>query len=205
MSLSILMLILIITVVVSLNAMNNNSLKDKMMFIPYNCKHYKESYRVISHVVVHADFSHLLFNMMSLYFLGASLENQLIFEYGFMKGEFHFFVLYIAGALFSTIIPFARNQDNPNYRALGASGAVSSIVFAFILWNPTVKLSLMFIPIPMPAYVFGALYLGFEYYMDKKGNTGIAHDAHLGGAIFGIIYILIINIEKGKELLSLFF
>ncbi len=205
MTFSLLTIILIVTVIVSLRAMNDNNLKEKMMFIPYLCKHQNQSYRIFSHILIHADITHLLFNMMSFFFLGEILELDLISKYGFFQGELHFLIIYLLGAMFATIIPFARHHDHSHYRSLGASGAVSAIIFAFILWNPTVELSLMFIPIPIPAYLFGALYLGFEYYMDKKGNTGIAHDAHLGGAIFGVLYILIINIEKGKDLLNLFF
>lgn len=205
MSFTLLTIILIITVIVSLNAFKDEHLKEKMMFIPYLCKHENQSYRIFSHILIHADIPHLIFNMMSLYFLGNILEKQLIYQYGIVKGEVHFLVLYLLGAMFATIIPYMRHHEHSNYRSLGASGAVSAVVFAFILWNPTTQLSLMFIPIPLPAYIFGALYLGFEYYMDKKGNTGIAHDAHLGGAIFGVLYILIINIDKGKDLLHLFF
>jgi membrane associated rhomboid family serine protease len=78
------------------------------------------------------------------------------------------------------------------------------VIFAAILWNPGMQLRLFFIPIDIPAYVFGPLYLLYEYFADKRGNTGIAHDAHIGGALFGILYVLIINIDKGKEFFSYF-
>ncbi|MFK7786217.1 MAG: rhomboid family intramembrane serine protease, partial [Crocinitomicaceae bacterium] len=107
--------------------------------------------------------------------------------------------------LFATIVPYIRNKDNPGYRSLGASGAVSAVIFAAILWNPEMRLSLFFIPIAIPAYIFGPLYLLFEFYMDKRGGGRIAHDAHIGGAIFGVLYVLIINIDKGKEFINLFF
>ena len=204
MTLTALTLIMIATILVSLNAMNNEELKDRMMFIPYISKNDKQSYRIFSHMFVHADFQHLVFNMMSLYFLGSALEYELIFQFGFLKGEINFVLLYLLGGLFSTLIPYARNHDNPIYRSLGASGAVSAVVFAFIIWNPFAEL-LIFFAIPMPAWLFGVLYLAFEIWSDKKGNTGIAHDAHIGGAIFGVIFILIINIEKGKDLLNLVF
>jgi membrane associated rhomboid family serine protease len=126
-------------------------------------------------------------------------------EYGTVSGELHFIVLYILGGVFATLIPYMRNQDNIHYRSLGASGAVSAIIFAAIIWNPTMQLGLLFIPIPIPAYIFGPLYLAFEYWADRKGGTGIAHDAHIGGAIFGVLYVLIINIDKGKEFFSLIF
>lgn len=208
MTLNILTLILLLTVVISMMAFNNKSLMDKMMFIPYDCKHNSNYVRILSHILIHADYGHLLFNMISLYYLGNSLLNYpggLVWEFGVIGGQVHFLVLYILGGLFATVIPFGRNQDNPNYRSLGASGAVSAVIFAAIIWEPSMKLNLMFIPIDIPAYVFGPLYLLYEFYQDKRGNTGIAHDAHIGGAIFGVIYVLIINIDKGTEFINYIF
>jgi membrane associated rhomboid family serine protease len=167
-------------------------------------------------MLIHADYMHLGFIMLSLYLLGGVFldfssprpdlfDNGLMQTYGELKGQFHFVALYILGGLFGTLIPYIRNYDNPSYSSLGASGAVSAVIFAAILWNPTLELNLMFIPIGIPAYIFGPVYLLYEYYADTKGNTGIAHDAHIGGAIFGIVYVLIINIDKGKEFLGNFF
>lgn len=205
MSFTLLTIILIVTIIVSLNAFKDNALMDKLIYSPYRAKHYREHYRALSHILIHADSTHLIFNMMSLYFLGSMLENEFMFQFGSMNGELHFLILYILGGLFATLIPYIRNQDNPNYRSLGASGAVSAVIFGAIIWNPTMELGILFIPIPIPAYIFGPLYLAFEYWADKRGNTGIAHDAHIGGAIFGILYILIINIDKGKEFFNIIF
>ncbi len=204
MTISALTIIMIATVFVSLNVMNKDGLKNKLMFIPYLSKNEKQSYRIFTHMFIHGDFQHLAFNMMSLYFLGSALEIELINEFGIVKGEIHFVSLYFIGGLFSTLIPYARNHNNPSYRSLGASGAVSAVVFAFIIWNPFADLGIFFV-IPMKAWLFGILYLAFEIWSDKKGNSGIAHDAHIGGAIFGVLFILIINIEKGKDLLNLVF
>lgn len=187
--------IIIITSLISLNLMNNEEQKEKWLFHPYRCKHNKETYRIFSHMFVHADISHLLFNMMSLYFLGSFLEEQFVFWFGVAKGELHILSIYILGGLASTIWPYIRNHENYNYRALGASGAVSAIVFAFIVLNPSQNLYFMFIPVPIPAYLFGIGYLALEYFLMKKGGTGVAHDAHIGGAILGIVYILLINFE----------
>ncbi len=202
---SFLMIIIIVTVIVSLNTFNKQRFLNKWVYSPYRVKHEKEYYRLFSHMFIHADSVHLIFNMMSLYFLGSFLESAFIDFYGLVGGEIHFIILYFFGGLFSTLIPFTRNQDNPNYRALGASGAVSAVIFAAIIWNPEMQLSILFLPIPIPAYIFGPIYLAFEYWADRRGGTGIAHDAHIGGAIFGVIYVLIINIEKGKEFLSIIF
>ena len=93
----------------------------------------------------------------------------------------------------SSIYSFERNKGNIYYNALGASGAVSSVIYAFILLDPTAKLGFMFIPVPIPAYLFGFIYLGIEYYLSKRGNTGIAHDAHFWGAIYGVVLTLILK------------
>ncbi len=203
MTFSALTVILIVTIALSLNAMNNDDLKNRMMFVPFLTKNENQSYRIFTHLFIHADIQHLVFNMFSLYFLGSILETELILYFGYIKGELHFITLYFLGGLFSTLIPYYRNHDNPNYRSLGASGAVSAVVFAFVVWNPFADLVVMIIP--MKAWIFGILYLALEIWSDKRGGTGVAHDAHIGGAIFGIFFILIINIEKGKDILNLVF
>jgi len=190
------------------------------MFIPYDVKHHRKYERYFTHMFVHADFGHLAFNMFSLYFLGSFLltlgtqegilrpgiDYGLMHHYGVLKGQIHFFILYFAGGIVATIIPYVRHQDNMHYRSLGASGAVSAVVFGAILWNPSVPLSIVFLPgISFPAWVFGLVYLGFEFYMDRRGGGRIAHDAHIGGALFGITYILIINIDKGTEFFQAIF
>jgi membrane associated rhomboid family serine protease len=215
MSLGLLTIIILITVGISVMAFNNRAMIDKMLYIPYACKHNGEYYRIFTHIFIHADWAHLAFNMFSLYFLGKAflyapcnyfvdVDCGLIDTYGWLQGHLHFVILYVLGALFATLIPYVRHQDNPGYRSLGASGAVSAVIFAAILWNPGLPLRLFFIPIDIPAYIFGPLYLMYEYFADKRGGTGIAHDAHIGGALFGVLYVLIINIDKGKEFLSHF-
>jgi membrane associated rhomboid family serine protease len=205
MSISLLTIILITTVIASLNGFSNRTLLDRWHYIPYEVKHHHAYERMFTHMLIHADVMHLAFNMMSLYFLGSFLEFQLESTYGVSGGELQLAIIYIGGGLFSTIIPYIRHQDNPNYRSLGASGAVSSVIFATIIWDPTLPLSIMILPIAIPAYIFGPLYLAFEYWADRRGGTGIAHDAHIGGALFGIIYVLITNIDKGKFFLQLIF
>lgn len=216
MELNILTVILIATIIVSLMAFNDASLKEKMLYVPYDVKHNKNYARIFGHVLIHADYMHLAFNMMSLYFLGKifidthglnypGVTNTLTDVFGPVKGQMHFFIIYVLGGLFATMIPYIRHQDNPSYKSLGASGAVSAVIFAAILWNPAMELNIMFLPFGIPAVVFGPLYLVYEFYQDKRGNTGIAHDAHIGGALFGILYVLIINIDKGKEFFGILY
>ena len=199
-----LLIILVATIIISLWADKNEAIKERMLFIPYRIKHQQEYHRFVTHAFIHADFPHLAFNMMTLYFMGEYLYLEWMNVYGNV-GIIYFCVLYFAGMIAATFFPMVKHQDQPGYRSLGASGAVSAVLFAVILWNPTLSLSLMFIPIPIPAYIFGPLYLLFEYFSLKKGNTGIAHDAHLGGAIFGILFVLMLDVQKGMQFVHLFY
>ena len=192
-------------ILISYQVFKSNQWRDKLILSPYLIKHDVQWYRLFSHSLIHADWQHLLFNMASLYFLGDLILNNWIDLYGDIKGTGLFLFLYLAGGIAATIFPYFKNQDNSYYRALGASGAVSAVIFAAILWNPTMKLGILFIPFPIPAYIFGPLYLLIEYFAMRNIKTGVAHDAHLGGALFGILFVLFLNLDKGKDFVNLFF
>lgn len=195
-------IIILGTVLLSINAFNNNDLKYKWLFYPYKVDNNKEYFRIISHIFIHGDYIHLFFNMFVLFNFGKIMEFLFVQEFGGTAGHIHFVLLYFLGGIAAAIWPFIRNKDNPNYMSLGASGAVSAVLFASILWMPKGGIYLLFIPFEIPAWLFGILYLGFEYYMSKKGGTGIAHDAHFGGAVFGILYALAVNPSKGMEFIN---
>jgi membrane associated rhomboid family serine protease len=202
---SLVLIILISTGLISWQALQSSLLKERFLFIPYTVKRNREFYRFASHLFIHADITHMAFNMISLYSLGSMFEQQLKFTYGALIGSTHFILLYFLGGLVSALVIYFRNQDNPSYRSLGASGAVSAVIFASIIWNPTMSLMIMFIPIPIPAYLFGPIYLLIEFFALRRGGTGIAHDAHIGGALFGVLYVLFLDIEKGKQFFELIF
>ena len=182
--------IIIITALSSLAAFNRQDLQSKFMFNSYQVYHRKEYYRLLSHTLVHGDLFHLFVNMLVLFSFGK------VVEYGFGelfggKGFIYFLVLYIGGAVVASLPGLFRHKDNPGYNAVGASGAVSAVLFSAIIWAPTSSIYLMFIPIPIPAFIFGPLYIAYEIYMDRRGGTRIAHDAHYWGAIYGIVFTLI--------------
>lgn len=191
-------------VLVSVQGFNSPSMINKMTFSPYHVKHHNQFSRFFSHLLIHADWGHLFFNMFSFYFFGSYMEMVLKMNYGVEAGSIHYLVIFFIGGLFATLWPYARNQDNPQYQSLGASGSVSAVIFAFVLWSPNESLYIMAL-FPIKAYIFGPLYLAIEYYAFKKGRSNIAHDAHIGGALFGIAYILIINVDKGKEFFAQIF
>lgn len=185
-------IILAITIVTSIFAMDNNSLKNKMMFNAYMIHERKEWYRFFSHGLIHADWMHLGFNMFSFYIFGKAVEDgySMMFE---EKGILFFILLYVGGLVMSSLYSYEKNKKNIHYNALGASGAVSAVIYAYIILDPTARIGMMFIPIRVPAYIFGFVYLGIEYYLSKRGNTGIGHDAHFWGAIYGVILTLILR------------
>lgn len=197
-------LLLAVTILISVKAFSDNDFKWKLMFSPYNVVHQKEWYRSFTHAFIHSGWMHLIFNMYVLYMFGAemndrtvyrnmSLEPDLIERYG-AKGYLYFGCLYVGGILFATIWSLQKHKDNIHYNSLGASGAVSAVVFAYILLNPTAELGLIILPgIYIPAYIFGPALLVLEYFLSKRGGTGIAHDAHISGAIFGIIFMSIVD------------
>lgn len=187
--------ILVITGAISFAAFNNKDLMMRLMFIPSAVHDYNEFQRAITHVFIHANWMHLFMNMFVLYNFGTILEKEFV-KIGQPFPELHYLLLYFGAGLFATVIPYARNKTNPSYMSLGASGSVSGVLFAFICLMPNTQLQLLFIPVPFPAYVFGVLYLLYEYYMDKRGGTGVAHDAHIGGAVFGIVFMFVFHFER---------
>ncbi len=169
---------------------------EKYLFSPYYVKYDREYYRFITHAFLHGDFGHLFFNGITLYYFGRYFEFYLYNFYGPLLGEIIFWAFIIVSMFASSSISYIRHKDNPNYRSLGLSGVTSAILFAMIMLDPGMKIGFMFIPVPISAWIFGLIYLAFEIYSDRNRKTNIAHDAHISGAVFGIVFILITNIEQ---------
>jgi membrane associated rhomboid family serine protease len=146
-------------------------------------------YRIVTHAFIHADWMHLIFNMIALWSFGKFVFNAL----GYMTSypAVHFFVMYFGAILFSSISDTVKQKNNQYYASLGASGAVSAVIFFSILLNPWTLIYVFFIP--CPGIIFGVLYLVYSNYMGKKGGDRINHDAHFYGAIFGILYPLFVE------------
>ncbi len=196
-------IIISITAVVSFLAFSNAALMEKLLLSPYKIIANKQWYRIITHALVHADFMHLLINMIVLFSFGMAVESlfkQLQLQGVISSASFHFGLLYIGGAIISCLTTLRKHRNNYNYSAVGASGAVSAVVFASIFFRPLSKLYLMGI-LPIPAIIFGVAYLIYSQYMSKKSIGNINHDAHLVGAVFGFIYPLLIN----PSLIKVFF
>ncbi len=194
---SITIIIIAITCIVSFIAFSNEKLIDDLIFYPPAITYKKQWYRFITCGFIHADIAHLAFNMYSFYSLGSLLETSKFRSIVSVEDIYKsnsvtmYLLLYISSLVVCLLPTYSANKNNSNYRSLGASGAISAVVFAFIFLNPTAGLSLIIIPIPAPAFIFGFVYLGVTYYLAKRGNSYINHSAHLWGAIYGIGFVII--------------
>ncbi|HNP18897.1 MAG TPA: rhomboid family intramembrane serine protease [Fulvivirga sp.] len=186
---SITLIIIIITSLISINAFKNASLRGKLIFNPYVIKRNNEYHRFITSGFIHGDYIHLLFNMFVLYMFGTYVEQVYSAVYGVI-GQVLFVAMYLLGIIVSDIPSFFKNQNSPYYNALGASGGVSSILFSFIIFDPTRDLCLYGL-VCFPGFIWGALYIIYSIYMGKRGQDNINHDAHLYGGLFGIVFTVI--------------
>lgn len=175
------------TVLVSLYALQNRAFLEKMAFIPSRINGPGEWYRFITHGFVHADIAHLAINMFVLFSFGRIVE-QLIFLVSARMPVTMYLLLYLSAMIAAALPGYFRHRNNVAYTAVGASGAIAAILFFFILYRPSEKLMLIFLPIPINAVIFGILYLAYEFIMDKKAAGRIAHDAHFWGAVYGIVF-----------------
>jgi membrane associated rhomboid family serine protease len=186
--LSLSLIIIIVTCIISIMSFNRPGEIDKLSMWPYMVKEHKQYYRFITAGLVHADYMHLGFNMLTMWFFGKFIEMAFQDLFG---GKIYFLVFYVLALIVSDIPSYFRHRNNYSYRSIGASGAVSAVVFAFILFQPWAKI-VVFV-IPMPAILYGALFLGYSVYMSRRGGDGINHDAHFWGAVFGIVFPLVIR------------
>ena len=155
--------------------------RNEYMFFPYHLYYNKSYLQLFSSIFVHADWGHFLLNMLSFYFFAPIMEQEL--------GSSSLILIYFISAISGALALLIKHKNNSRYCALGASGAVSGIVFAFIASHPMANLGLIFIPISFPAFVFGIVYLLISFYRAKKSSDRIAHEAHIGGAIAGLLII----------------
>lgn len=197
---SLTLIIIVATVAVSILSFNDPDLKYKLTFSPYTVKHHKRWWLVITHGFVHADYTHLAMNMFTLYFLGRSVEGLMQWHFG-PKGILYYLLLYLGGLMFATIPAFRKHNENPGYLAIGASGAVSSVVFAFIMFLPFEMLYIYGV-VPIPGLLLGVLYLAYESYANKHQRTNIAHDAHIAGAIFGVVFLVLLDYHIGLDFIN---
>ncbi len=184
-------ILIAITVAVSYAAFNSPGLMDKLQFNASKIYYKKEYHRLITHAFVHANWEHLIVNMIVLFSFGSAIERYFkdIFGNRFLL---YYFLLYFGGILVSNIYALIKHHKDYFYNAVGASGAVASVLFASIFFDPW-KMIYFFGLLPIPGIIFAALYLVYSYQMSKKQKDNVAHDAHFLGALYGFIFPILLN------------
>ena len=173
----------------------------KSMFAPYLIQRDKAYQRFVLSGFIHQDGMHLLFNMFTFYFFGQAVERFLIYHLGDVPGAIVFVVFYLSAIVVSDIPSYFKHRNDPAYRALGASGGTSAAVFSSIILMPLANICLFGI-FCLPGFALGVLFLFYSIYMGRKGGGNISHDAHLYGAVFGIIFILILSPASGSHFIE---
>jgi len=174
---------------------------DKLIFNPYVINGRKEWYRFVTHGFIHADYTHLAVNMWVLFIFGKNVEAVYSIYLNAM-GTIAFILMYISAIVIASLSTFLKFKDNPTYNSLGASGATSAVIYASILLNPLGGIGMLFIPIYIPAVLFGVLYLVYSSYMGKRGGDYINHDAHFYGAVFGFVFTLMLRPQWGLDFID---
>lgn len=179
-----------ITVLISMYSFNNEGMLRSFMMNPYMITSRKQYYRFLTSGFIHKDHMHLLLNMVSFYFFGGVMEQVFKSIFG-DAGGVYFILLYLIAIIVSDMPTYLKNKNNPGYNSLGASGGVSAVIFASIIFLPLQDICLYF-ALCMPGFILGTAYLIFSYYQGRKANDGINHDAHLYGALFGFFFCVIL-------------
>ncbi|RNF85270.1 rhomboid family intramembrane serine protease [Montanilutibacter psychrotolerans] len=189
------LVLIAVTVLVSWQAFDKPRLLDRLILWPPAIERQHQYDRLVTHGFIHADWQHLLFNMITLFFFGRQIE-PLFAQY---LGPAGFALFYVSAIVVAILPTWLRHRHDPRYRSLGASGAVSAVLFAFILLAPW---SLIFIPIPVPAILYGAGYVGYSFWMDRQGGDNVNHSAHLSGAIYGVLFMLMMEPRVARVFLE---
>lgn len=181
---SVTLILIILNTIISLIALySSEKVFYSWMLKPYRMVRERTWYELITSGFIHAGWGHLIINMFVLYVFGSVVEQYL--------GAGHFLTLYMTGLLFSSLPSAYMHKNNPQFATIGASGAVEAVLFSFIFAFPTEKLILILFPIPIPAWLFGLLFLAYSVYESKRGKGNVNHTAHLAGAFWGILYMLL--------------
>ncbi len=186
---SLTIIIIIITSAISILAFGNQKLLNQLLLWPARMHSPAQYYRFITAGFVHADYMHLIFNMITFYFFGGLLEQVI--------GPERFCILYLVGIIVSCIPSYFKRKNAPGYRSLGASGGVAAVIFATIYLEPWNKIYIFF-AIGLPSIVFAIIYLAYTAYLARRGYGIVNHDAHFWGSVFGLLFMLIIDPSHGQ-------
>jgi membrane associated rhomboid family serine protease len=192
------LIVLLATSIVSLLGLSGRpALIQKSLFRPYYVVRENRYYTWVSSGFVHASFTHLLFNMLTFFFFGPPLERVL--------GTPQFLLLYLAGLILSEVRTYMQHRNDPRYAALGASGAVSTVLFASIVFFPQQSIFILPVPVPIPAPLFGIGYLAYSWYLSRHAQDGVNHTAHIDGAVTGLLFVAIFYPQAIGRLIAQYF
>ena len=192
-----------LTVLFSIAGFNSADTLSRFLFYPYAIAQRREYWRFLTGGFLHADWQHLLFNMFALYMFGG--ENiERVFTRVFPYGGFFFVALYLSAIVVANIPDYILQRNNPYFRALGASGATSAMMFAFIFFAPWASISLYGV-LPLPAFAWGGIYLAYSSYMSYRGGDNVGHNAHFFGALYGLLFMFALSAVFMPELMTAFF
>jgi len=183
------LLVVAVTVLVSWRAFGDRRLLERLILWPPAVERGRQYDRLLGYGFVHADWMHLLFNMITLWSFGRAVEGvfaQWITPVGYL-------LFYLSAVVVSILPTYLAHRRDPNYRSLGASDGVSAVLFAYILFDPWSKLIIFPIPVPVPAFVFALLYVGYSIWMDRRGRDNVNHSAHLWGAAYGVLFTVLLE------------
>ncbi len=186
------LIIIIVTSIISFTAFSNQRIIDNLIFYPPYIHQKNQWYRFITSGFIHADITHLLFNMFSFYMFGVFVEQNFDQIFG-DRGKAIYLLLYITSLAACLVPTYSKQKDNYHYRSLGASGAVSAVVFAGLFLNPLAKIGFFILPPVIPGFIFGPIFLIISAYLAKRGGDTINHSAHIWGAVYGITFLLVMS------------
>ncbi|MBT2748898.1 MULTISPECIES: rhomboid family intramembrane serine protease [unclassified Lysobacter] len=189
-------ILIAVTVLVSWQAFEKRRIFERLVLWPPGVERFRQYDRLLTHGFVHADWMHLLFNMITLYFFGRAVEGV----FAQLVGQAMFVLFYLSAIVVAILPSYLRHRKDGNYVSLGASGAVSAVLFAFVLVDPWSWI-IVFV-IPVPAVIYAVAYIGYSYWMDKRGRDSINHNAHLSGAIYGLLFVLLMEPGLGLRFLQ---
>ena len=187
-----------VTALVSWQAWERPRLFDRLILWPPAIDRQQQYDRLLTHGFIHADGMHLIFNMVTLYSFGQAMERY----FSDRIGPVGYLLFYLSAIVIAILPTYMQHRLDPGYRSLGASGAVSAVLFASILLDPWMGIYLFVIPIPVPAFVFAGLYIGYSMWMDKRGGDNINHSAHLWGALYGVMFTVLQQPALAGQFLS---
>ncbi|MDQ3618266.1 MAG: rhomboid family intramembrane serine protease [Pseudomonadota bacterium] len=189
-------ILIAVTALVSWQAFDKPRLIERLILWPPAIDRKHQYDRLLTHGFIHADWQHLIFNMITLFFFGRVVEGV----FAQLMGPLGFLFFYLSAIVVAILPTYLRHRHDPNYRSLGASGAVSAVLFAYILLAPWSLIFVFFLPVP--AILYAVFYVGYSYWMDRQGGDNINHSAHLSGAVYGVLFMLLMEPRVGAGFLQ---